>query len=376
MARRRNRPINSERVAFTLIELLVVVAIIGILVAMLLPAVQASRETARQMQCKNNLKQIGIAVHNYHDTFGSMPVTLTGSDNADGGCGSGFYSWLSFLLPMVDESALHEGIDFNLSLSAHCDYEFDGDYLDYSLPATHTNAAEAAKVVSTYLCPTDPGGATHLTLQAETAAGSYAANVGWPRGSTGPRGKGPILRQNGVFGLLNPGSPDPWQKPRVKFRDIRDGLSNTAAVSERVISNLFTFDGTFGGRFIAESVPVSMQSFCAGGGGTRSLGQWANFCRSVSVADAPYSQSHGHAWISGWTFAANTYMHVMSINERSCHVYGGEDDGMNLVTASSHHAGGTHVLMADGSVNFRSVHIDQELWWALGSADGGEPVNQ
>jgi prepilin-type processing-associated H-X9-DG protein len=67
-------------------------------------------------------------------------------------------------------------------------------------------------------------------------------------------------------------------------------------------------------------------------------------------------------------------MHVMPINQRSCHVYGGEDDGMNLVTASSHHAGGIHVLMADGSVSFRTVSIDQELWWALGSANGGESL--
>ncbi len=142
-----------------------------------------------------------------------------------------------------------------------------------------------------------------------------------------------------------------------------------------MISNLFTFDGAFGGRFVVETVPVSMQSFCAGGGGKRSLSQWQAFCDGVTLSDASYSESHGHAWISGWTFAANTYMHVMPINQRSCHVYGGEDDGMNLVTASGYHAGGIHILMADGSVNFRSTSMDQQLWWALGSASGGDSVN-
>ncbi len=154
--------------AFTLIELLVVIAIVGILMALLLPAVQATREAARQLQCKNNLKQIGIAVHNYHAAFGMVPATLTGPDDNGGGCGSGFYSWLAMLLPMVDESPLHEAIDFKLSLSAHCNYNFDGDYLDYSLSATHANADEAATLVSTYLCPTDPNGETQYSLDAPT----------------------------------------------------------------------------------------------------------------------------------------------------------------------------------------------------------------
>jgi len=363
---------NSRRPAFTLVELLVVIAIIGVLVALLLPAVQSAREAARRIRCSNNLKQIGLAVHNYHDVFGSMPTTFTGAGSAGGDCGSGFYSWLALALPFVEQENLHASIDFSEPMSDRCDYRFSGDYLDYSIAPSHPNAAAAATMVPTYLCPSDPGGVLQTHGEERLAPGSYAANIGWPKQAFWPGGGGPAAQQNGVFGLSNPANPDPWHTPRVSFRDITDGLSNTAAVSERKISRLTLAENAFGGVYIPGNVDENMQSFCGSSIRSRSLEAWVDYCGAVSLSDPNYAEKHGHAWISGWTFASNTYMHVMPIGERNCHLYGGEDDGNNLVTPGSYHPGGVHVLMADGSVAFQAETLDERQWWAMGSRDGGE----
>lgn len=363
---------RTTKSAFTLVELLVVIAIIGVLVGLLLPAVQSARESARRMQCKNNLKQVTLALHSYHDTHRSMPTSMTGADQFDGGAGSGFHSWLARILPQIEQQSLHDQIHFDRTLSERTDYSSDSDYLDYSISPSHVDAAAASELVSMYLCPSDPASRVQGSLGTPTGAGSYAGNIGWPRSSTGPGVMTPLRKQNGVIGLSNPASPDSWQQPRVRFADITDGLSNTMAVSERVIAQVSTSTSAYGGSTINSNTPISMQSFCGGGSRGRELSQWVRNCEGVSLADAPYSVSHGHAWITGWTFAANHFMPVIPINKRNCHVYGGEDDGMNLVTPSSHHPGGVHVSMADGSVHFMSEAIDGELYWALGSRSGGE----
>lgn len=366
--------LSKSTFAFTLIELLVVIAIIGVLVGLLLPAVQAAREASRRMQCSNNMKQIALALHTYHDTHRSMPTSMTGSDQYAGGAGSGFHSWMARILPNIEQSALHERIQFDRPLADRIDYAADGDYLDYTISPGHPDEEEAGTMVQTYLCPSDPAGVIQFSLGIATAPGSYAGNIGWPRSSTGPGVTTPLAKQNGVIGLYNPVSSDQWQQPRIRFADIRDGLSNTIAVGERVIAQVNEATTIFGTSTMAGTTPMSMQSFCGGGSTGRSLAAWVSYCESVSSADAQYSVSHGHAWISGWTFMANHIMPVIPINRRSCHVYGGEDDGMNLVTPSSHHVGGLNVAMADGSVHFITASIDQELYWALGSSNGGETV--
>ena len=366
-----------RRNAFTLIELLVTIAIIGVLVALLLPAVQAAREAARRTRCSNHLKQIGLALHNYQGAHRCVPTTTTGPDSAGDTCGSGFYSWLSMLLPFVEEGNLYDTIDFERSLSDRCDYAYSGEYLDYGIGPDHPNAEAAGTLVGTYLCPSDPAGVVQLHDGGQRLApGSYAANVGWPKESFWEGNDHPIARQNGVFGLFNPSVTDPWHVPRVKFRDITDGLSNTAAVSERKISVIYVAETPFGGAFVPEHTDINLQSFCGSASTSRSLGNWVSYCGSVTLSDPNYVEKHGHAWMSGWTFAANTYMHVMPIGDRNCHVYGGEDDGNNLVTPGSYHIGGVHVLMADGSVSFRAESINLPLWWAMGSANGGEVLGQ
>jgi prepilin-type N-terminal cleavage/methylation domain-containing protein/prepilin-type processing-associated H-X9-DG protein len=367
--------LRGSRSAFTLVELLVVIAIIGILVGMLLPAVQSVRSAARRTQCANNMRQIGLAVHNYHDSNGHFPTTTTGPEFSDGTCVGGFYSWLAMILPQVEQQNLYDAIDFNVPLSDHCNYASSSDYLDYSIAPSHRNAGPARTLINTFLCPSDPAGVVQSHENGEQLApGNYAANVGWPKRSYWPDDDQPLDRQNGVFGMINPSAPDPWQIAEINMGNITDGLSNTVAVSERKVSAINLIETPWGGSFVDPNADVNMQSFCGGGISSRSLDRWIIYGGSVSQSDPQYAEKHGHAWISGWTFAANTYMHVFRINDRNCHVYGGEGIGNNLVTPGSYHARGINVLMADGSVAFRSESINLQLWWALGSARGGEAL--
>jgi prepilin-type processing-associated H-X9-DG protein len=96
------------------------------------------------------------------------------------------------------------------------------------------------------------------------------------------------------------------------------------------------------------------------------------YCSGVSYPDPTFSLPLGRAWISGWSFVGNTYMHVMPINSRHCHIYGGEHNGNNMITPGSRHPNGANVAMADGSVHFFSETIEPRVWWSLGSRNGGE----
>ncbi len=360
-----------KRKAFTLIELLVVIAIIGVLVGLLLPAVQAAREAARRMQCSNNLKQIGIAIHNYHDSFKSTPTNFTTAGTSTGATTSGFYSWLAMLLPFVEQQNLYNSIDFRIPLADRSHYGNSGNFTNYTISPSHRNAAAAATLVPGFVCPSDPAGTLRVHGSERLAPGSYAGNVGWPKGSSFP-GSAMILTQNGFIGLGSPEGNDPWQTPKVRFADVTDGLSNTAAAAERLISNFSLQTSPWGGQYVPNGVREGMLSYCAGGMAARPLDRWVPYCASVTPSDPTYVRKHGHIWMSGWTFAANTYMHVMPPGERNCHIYGGEHDGNNIVTPSSFHSGGFNLLMADGSVRFQSIGVEDRIWWSLGSRNGGE----
>jgi prepilin-type N-terminal cleavage/methylation domain-containing protein len=203
----------NRRAAFTLVELLVVIAIIGVLVALLLPAIQAAREAARASQCKNSLKQLGLALHNYHDVMNRMPAGWIGS-TPEGPPGWG---WTTALFPYFEQKNLQEsGIKFNL-------------------PIDHAqNQAARETVLPLLLCPSD-GRAKHFEIGADDAPG---ANID---GGT-PLFK--IARSNyvGMFGTLevedDPSNGDGvfFHNSRVRFAEITDGLSNTLVIGERGVS--------------------------------------------------------------------------------------------------------------------------------------------
>lgn len=368
-------PLRRQR-AFTLVELLVVIAIIGVLVGLLLPAVQAAREAARRMQCANNLKQIGLGLHNYHSVFGIFPMTSTSAVGNGVGCQNGFFSWLAMILPQMEQNPVFESIDFRRGMSNHCSASGATDFTLVRINSNHPNASAAATLISTYICPSDLTSISTDAGDAPPAPGSYAANIGWPMGSFIPgTSSAGITRHNGFLGLQNQQRLVPWHIDRIASRDITDGLSNTAAVSERLIQTLVPTRTFFGTEFYVQtpSTPAGLLSYCGGAaGGSRDLGRWITYCRGVSAPDPAYSKPHGRAWISGWTLAANTYMHVFPPGERNCHLYGGEDTGENIVTPGSRHPGGMHTLMGDGRVVFVTESIDRNIWWAVGSRDGGE----
>ena len=329
------------------------------------------------MQCSNNLKQISLAVLNYESSFGVFPLTTTGPSRSTPSLGNGFYSWLAMILPQMEQTSIYNSIKFSDAMVDPKGFSSSTDYTLLKISASHSNAMAASASVSSYLCPSDSVVMTSTMGDGRPAPGSYAGNVGWIRGTTGANGiSSPLLKSNGAMPLVNPLSPDPWQVPRIKLRDFTDGTSHTAMVSERLINNAEGVAGPFG-TLMQGSLKQPIMSFCAGSGNTsRRLPDWVTYCRGVSVPDPTYSLPHGRSWISGWTLASNLYMHVMPINSRNCHLYGGEDDGTNIVSSSSNHTGGAQIAFVDGHVAFVNQSVDPVVWWAIGSRDGGETTTQ
>jgi len=185
-----------KKTAFTLVELLVVIAIIGVLIALLLPAVQQAREAARRTQCNNNLKQLGLAMHNYHDTFQSLPPGWI-----DVGSSNNFMGWGTYLLPFVEQSALHEEMK---ALGA-----YEGAWFNI------TAMEDLAKTpVTAFICPSDPSDGLN-----DFVSGYGKSNYTGVGASHYLQGSG----ANGTF----------YDNSFVKFRDMTDGLSNVASVGER-----------------------------------------------------------------------------------------------------------------------------------------------
>ncbi|MBA2114331.1 DUF1559 family PulG-like putative transporter [Bremerella alba] len=192
------------RRGFTLVELLVVIAIIGVLIALLLPAVQQAREAARRMQCSNNLKQIGLALHNYHDTFGALPsLVINPADTSD----NYSWGWSALILPFIEQGALYDQAGIG-----------SGNLLSTELSDT------AEVVVDAYRCPSDTGKAVDDPSQRflKRAGSNYAAYYHSRSGPTLGNGQSNFEKADGGF----------YHNSGRKFRDITDGLSNTLAISE------------------------------------------------------------------------------------------------------------------------------------------------
>ena len=206
----------SQRIprGFTLVELLVVIAIIGILIALLLPAVQAAREAARRLECTNNLKQLGLATHTYHDTHKCLPMNIVSDENPQS---SGF-SWITMALPFFEQGTLYDQFDFNVSL------------ID---SASSKNRDMINTPIATLLCPSDP------TPRVRDDLSTWWC---WPVCAPGSHGQGPAavtcyMGFQGEDFTLPPDPPDGLfeRTPTtpIRFRDILDGTSNVLAIGER-----------------------------------------------------------------------------------------------------------------------------------------------
>ena len=313
--------LTNRRRGFTLIELLVVIAIIAVLIALLLPAVQQAREAARRSQCKNNLKQMGLGIHNYHETYGCIPI-------ADVNGTSTPISAHARLLPYLDQSPLYNLVDFNV-------------------PYNHANNTVARMTeLPVFRCPSDPdplpmavGGRNNYYWNAGNGIVMYAS------GATG------MAPSNGVI----------FHTLRIRFANVTDGLSNTAAMSEKL-----TGDGSNG-----VSSPRT-DTFQPGTYPT-TPDEATQQCNATVVTDLTrqgYSNVGG-PWLQQY-HSTNQYNHVLPPNGRSCMF----PPGRIATTANSQHTGGIHTLLCDGSVRFISENLDLGTWRKLGSINGGEVLGE
>lgn len=355
MTTKQHNPMSG----FTLVELLVVIAIIGILIGLLLPAVQAVRAAARRTVCANNMKQIALAVHNYESAIQRFPVNQIGPGlpNGSGGYQSGYYSWLVPILPHIEQINLHQQFDHTINHG-------DGD--DYKISSDHPNAAAVNTRVATYLCPSDNPNLNNAVIlgSANPYPGSYVANAGWPSYASGYSGERATPGSfNGVIPLVHPSQSVGWHGGgSIGFESILDGTSNTAMISERLIQP---------GNSAAE--------IRDGDDRLRSLHILERFETLSSIVDQ-MSSSHAHvfqsahlgrSWSSGSPLVAPTYMHVQTPNSLIGHYNTSIDEGDFVITPSSHHSRGVNLTMVDGSVHFVSDTISREVWWAIGGRDDG-----
>ncbi|QEG23947.1 DUF1559 domain-containing protein [Mariniblastus fucicola] len=350
---------DQRQTGFTLVELLVVIAIIGILIGMLLPAVQSVRAAARRTVCANNLRQISLSVLNYESAHGYFPENQIGPGEANGAGGfeTGYYSWLVPILPHIEQNNLHDLFDLRVN---------NGDGDGYKVSDTHINANAVSTLVPTFLCPSDePNTENEVILgSANPAPGNYAANAGWPSYSSGFSGERATPgRYNGVISLRHPSSPVSWHgNSRIGFAHVSDGSSNTALVSERLIQSGNSATAINNGDERLRSLHIV----------ERVESQPEIVDQMASSHAHVFESAHiGRSWSSGSPLTAPTYMHVQTPNSTIGHYNTSMEQGDFVVTPSSQHTNGINLGMTDGSIHFVSDSISPEVWWAIGGRNDG-----
>jgi len=343
---------------FTLVELLVVIAIIGILVALLLPAVQAAREAARRMQCGNNVKQLGLALHNYHDTYKVFPPALLNSGRYVNGATTAVGQWsyvegvrnhsgFLFLLPFFEQTALHSQIDFNVPTN-ESNPNAAGISPDFTTPSELQNAALLSARMAVLECPShpqagenmdrNPGNTTDFYTMRNAKRTSYLFSTGVFTDYNASYASANADIRQGAFG--NNGG--------AKMADITDGTSNSIAIGEAA-SGRYKTSPVFGpwglvgthtavhGRVVTiSSSTITIEN------STTSTNQWPNWTINGAWRNntaTPDALGRTYAWVFG-----------------------------------SLHPGGAQFVMCDGSTQFLSETIEYMTLCRLAYIHDGQPV--
>jgi prepilin-type N-terminal cleavage/methylation domain-containing protein len=317
----------TRRRGFTLIELLVVIAIIAILIALLLPAVQQAREAARRTQCKNNMKQLGLALHNYHDTHKVFPPGMIGRCLEPDLNGSG----LVMLLPYIDQAPLYNLANFNASFSNVEGAGYESGLVGTHLgdPLTNGNWPLVSTKLEAFLCPSDNG-------KEKTTSSAYKPSVASSDGGAMTNydfvtssSVAYYNQCNNVWGSVSPASRPPFgENSKCSMRDLSDGSSNTAMMSET----------------------------------TREV-----------------RNGHGNAWGYRGHVMVGIWLSEYTINNWNAYWLSPPIIPGSLASwayPGSIHTGGMHMLMGDGAVRFLSENVDSTTRSRLGFIGDGQPIGE
>jgi prepilin-type N-terminal cleavage/methylation domain-containing protein/prepilin-type processing-associated H-X9-DG protein len=374
----------SRRRGFTLIELLVVIAIIAVLIALLLPAVQAAREAARRAQCTNNMKQLGLAVHNYISQQNCLPPLFesfnyvgTATPNINFGGGPWPLSWAVALLPFIEQTALFNTANFSAG----------------SFDAQNYGTLSFAKVAA-LVCPSE---SFAVGPWVSTNVANYRANFQGPP----PLGtwNGPIVVLSPNQSLSGPACYINGNLGPVTPAGVLDGLSNTAAISEKLIGT-----SGFGNNSGQSTITASNRNMALRGmfvtnvaiangnvgldkGGSALAQQFYNACNAIP-GNTTLSTYSGYWCGATWngshagTLNFNAYDHWNTPNKWSClssdspgSIQNSPGSYSDAITATSNHPGGVNVAFCDGSVRFVKDTIAPQIWWAVGTRNMGEVVS-